>query len=86
MSNHQKKLVDPVFIVMLGVVFVAISIVLIIFGSNSTSLAAPSGPGVMGQLVIAFMTGITTGGLSCLAVQEGLAGEFSRTPSRAGLC
>ena len=31
----------------------------------------------MNQLIVAFITGITTGGLSCLAVQGGLLDQFA---------
>ncbi len=39
-------------------------------GSSTVSLGAASG--ALGQLMVAFVTGLTTGGLSCLAVQGGL--------------
>ena len=57
---------------MLGVVFLAVAIAMIVFQpqNNSVNIAADSG--VMSQLMVAFVTGITTGGLSCLAVQGGL--------------
>ena len=72
MSNKQNKPIDPVIIVTLGVIFIAIAITLFAFQSNSTSFSIASDSGVMSQLVVAFITGITTGGLSCLAVQGGL--------------
>ena len=70
--KKRKSSIDPVIIVMLGVVFVAIAIVLFTFQPNLTSINFASGSGVMSQLIVAFITGITTGGLSCLAVQGGL--------------
>jgi len=70
MSNKQNKSVDPVIIVMLGVVFIAISFAMILFQSGSTGFSNDSG--TVSQLMVAFITGITTGGLSCLAVQGGL--------------
>jgi sulfite exporter TauE/SafE len=69
MSNSQNKSINPVFIVTLGVVFIAIAFMLFAFPSNTQSL---TGSGTWSQLVVAFITGITTGGLSCLAVQGGL--------------
>jgi sulfite exporter TauE/SafE len=70
MSKQQSKSVDPVIIVTLGVVFLAIAFALIAFKPTPQSINADSG--VWSQLAVAFVTGITTGGLSCLAVQGGL--------------
>jgi sulfite exporter TauE/SafE len=70
MSKQQNKSIDPVIIVTLGVVFLAIAFALIVFQPTAQSISADSG--TWSQLVIAFITGITTGGLSCLAVQGGL--------------
>jgi len=73
MSTKQNKpSVDPVIVVMLGVVFLAVAIAMIIFQPQSNSIDIAANSGVMSQLVVAFVTGITTGGLSCLAVQGGL--------------
>ncbi len=72
MSKQQNKPIDPVVIITLGVVFIAIAIVLFAFQSNPTSISAANDSGVMSQLIVAFVTGITTGGLSCLAIQGGL--------------
>jgi len=68
MSKQQNKSINPVFIVTLGVAFIAIALMLFIFQPS----AQPAGSGTWSQLVVAFITGITTGGLSCLAVQGGL--------------
>src|SRR3989304_143509 len=70
--KKRKSSIDPVIIVTLGVVFVAISIALFVFQPNLTSINFASGSGVMSRLIVAFITGISTGGLSCLAVQGGL--------------
>ncbi len=70
--KKRKSSIDPVIIVTLGIVFVAIAIALFVFQPNLTSINFASGSGVMRQLIVAFITGITTGGLSCLAVQGGL--------------
>lgn len=73
MSTKQNKpSVDPVVIVMIGIVFLAIAIAMIVFQPQSNSIDFAANSGVMSQLVVAFVTGITTGGLSCLAVQGGL--------------
>jgi sulfite exporter TauE/SafE len=68
MSKQQNKPINPVFIVTLGVAFIAIAFMLFAFPSNIQSADS----GAWSQLVVAFITGITTGGLSCLAVQGGL--------------
>lgn len=70
--KKQKPSVDPVIIVMLGVVFMAIAIIMLAFQPKSNSINIAANSGVMSQLVVAFVTGITTGGLSCLAMQGGL--------------
>lgn len=57
---------------MLGVVFLAIAIAMIVLQPKSNSIDIAANSGVMSQLMVAFITGITTGGLSCLAVQGGL--------------
>jgi sulfite exporter TauE/SafE len=72
MSKKQTPSVDPVVIVMLGVVFVAVAAAMIAFQPDSNSINIAADAGTMSQLLVAFVTGITTGGLSCLAVQGGL--------------
>ena len=72
MTKHNKTSIDPVIIVTLGVVLLAIAIVLVAFQPASTSLNIVNDSGMMSQLVVALVTGLTTGGLSCLAVQGGL--------------
>jgi uncharacterized protein len=72
MSRNQKAPVDPVILVMIGIVFIAVAIGLAVIQSGSGSATASSNSGTMGQLIVAFITGLTTGGLSCLAVQGGL--------------
>ena len=71
-SKEQKTFVDPVIIITLGVVFLAIAFMLIVFQPTAQSITLSAGTGTWSQLVLAFITGITTGGLSCLAVQGGL--------------
>ncbi|MCE9646881.1 MAG: sulfite exporter TauE/SafE family protein [Chloroflexi bacterium] len=74
MSKQQQKknTLNPVMIVSLGVVFVAIALVLLVLKPGVQSQVLSTGSGTWSQLVVAFITGITTGGLSCLAVQGGL--------------
>ncbi len=72
MSKQQNKPINPIMIVTLGVVFVAIALILFIFQPNAQFLSFSADSGSWGQLGVAFITGITTGGLSCLAVQGGL--------------
>ena len=73
MSKKQNQPVDPVIIVMLGVIFVAVAIAIFVFQPTSNSINIAADASVVSQLMVAFITGITTGGLSCLAVQGGLA-------------
>lgn len=70
--RKQNPSLDPVIIVTLGIVFVAIAVVMLSFQSNLNSINITADSGVMNQIIVAFITGITTGGLSCLAVQGGL--------------
>ena len=72
MSKQKNKPIDPVVIVMLGVVFIAVAVALVVFQSNPISIDIAKDSGAMSQLIVAFVTGLTTGGLSCLAVQGGL--------------
>jgi sulfite exporter TauE/SafE len=71
-SNKKSSSVDPVIVVALGVVLMAIAFALLIFKPNMQSFNLTAGSGPWSQLIVAFVTGITTGGLSCLAVQGGL--------------
>src|ERR1051325_8724134 len=72
MSRNKKPSIDPVIVIALGVVFLTISIVMIVFQSNNYNLNIANNSGGLSQLAVAFITGLTTGGLSCLAVQGGL--------------
>jgi sulfite exporter TauE/SafE len=45
---------------------------MIVFQSNTSAVNITNNAGSASQLVAAFLTGVTTGGLSCLAVQGGL--------------
>lgn len=72
MSRNQNPSVDPVIVVTLGILLVAIAFGMIVFQSDSQTVNIARDSGIMSQLLVAFVTGITTGGLSCLAVQGGL--------------
>ena len=56
--KKPKSLIDPVIIVALGVVFVAIAFALIVFQPNSNSINFAADASVTSQLVVAFVTGI----------------------------
>src|SRR5689334_2836568 len=72
MSRNRRPSIDPVILIALGVVFLTISTVMIVFQSNNYAVKISNNSGSMSQLMVAFVTGLTTGGLSCLAVQGGL--------------
>src|SRR5215213_1076576 len=72
MSRNQKSAFDPVILITLGLVLVTIAVVMVIFQSNSSRVNITNESGTMSQLIVAFITGLTTGGLSCLAIQGGL--------------
>ena len=72
MSKNQRTSIDPVILLTLGIVFVVVAVGLAVFQSNPNFSALASDSGTMSQLIVAVVTGITTGGLSCLAVQGGL--------------
>ncbi|MBV6396159.1 MAG: hypothetical protein HFACDABA_01752 [Anaerolineales bacterium] len=71
MTKQQNPFSDPVVLVTLGVVLVAVAFALLIFQPSGAQTIAPAS-GAWAQIVVAFVTGLTTGGLSCLAVQGGL--------------
>jgi uncharacterized protein len=72
MSGKQKAPIDPVILVLLGIVFIAVAVGLAVVQANPGSIAFASDAATTRQLLVAFVTGLTTGGLSCLAVQGGL--------------
>src|SRR3972149_2323143 len=72
MSRNQKPSIDPVILITLGLVLVTIAVVMIVFQSDSNAVNIADSAGTMSRIVVAFITGLTTGGLSCLAVQGGL--------------
>jgi len=73
MSKEQKPAFDPVVLVALGIGFITMAIVLFAFqNQGDQALNISAGTGLSGRIMVAFVTGLTTGGLSCLAVQGGL--------------
>ena len=71
MSRQQKPASDPVILVTLGVGFITMAVVMLAL-QNQGGQSITIGSGFSGRIVVAFITGLTTGGLSCLAVQGGL--------------
>jgi uncharacterized protein len=72
MSGNKKAPIDPVILILLGIVFIAVAIGVAVVQSNPSIVGIASDSATMSQLLVAFVTGLTTGGLSCLAVQGGL--------------
>lgn len=73
MSKERKSSFDPVVILALGIGLLTFAIVLL-FSKNQggQGVAIEAGENFYRNMMIAFVTGLTTGGLSCLAVQGGL--------------
>ena len=71
-SKNRGNNIDPVFVMMTGVVLVAIALIILLVLPGKEIVPASIFAGLFGQLSVAFITGLTTGGLSCLAVQGGL--------------
>lgn len=69
-KQKQNELFSPVILVTFGIVLVAIAIIMVKTQTDSNNPITSSG--LTNQIIVAFITGITTGGLSCLAVQGGL--------------
>src|SRR6266542_6316039 len=72
MTKNRKRSLDPVILIALGIALVTIAIVMVVLPSNNSSVGIANNSSAMSQLAVAFITGLTTGGLSCLAVQGGL--------------
>ncbi|HEU0294790.1 MAG TPA: sulfite exporter TauE/SafE family protein [Anaerolineales bacterium] len=73
MSHQRKPAFDPVILVALGIGFITMAVVMLALqnqGEQGVAISASSG--FSGRIMVAFITGLTTGGLSCLAVQGGL--------------
>jgi uncharacterized protein len=72
MSQKQKTPIDPVVLILLGIVVIAVAIGLAVVQANPGAIEIAGNATIASQLLVAFVTGLTTGGLSCLAVQGGL--------------
>ena len=73
MSKEQKTAFNPVIFVALGIGLITFAVILFAFqNQNDQAFAIGAGTGFSGRIMVAFITGLTTGGLSCLAVQGGL--------------
>ena len=71
-SKNRVNNIDSVFVMVAGVVLVAIALIILLVLPSEEIAPASIIAGPFGQLGVAFITGLTTGGLSCLAVQGGL--------------
>lgn len=70
MPKKQKTTLDPVILLAAGIGLLTIAVVMLLsqnMGEQGISIGTGSA-----NLMVAFVTGLTTGGLSCLAVQGGL--------------
>jgi sulfite exporter TauE/SafE len=73
MSKERKPAFDPVILVALGISLITMSVVMLALqNQGEQGFAIGVGSGFSGRVWVAFITGLTTGGLSCLAVQGGL--------------
>ena len=73
MSNERKPVFDPVILVALSIGFITMAVVMLALqNQGGQEIPINSGSGFSGRLMVSFITGLTTGGLSCLAVQGGL--------------
>jgi sulfite exporter TauE/SafE len=72
MSKNQRPSVDPVILVLLGIVLITIAVLMFAFQENPGTINLANDSGAFSRIAVAFLTGLTTGGLSCLAVQGGL--------------
>ena len=73
MSNQNKPAFDPAILVAIGIGLITFAVILVALqNQGDQALAIGAGTGLSGRIIVAFVTGLTTGGLSCLAVQGGL--------------
>jgi len=69
----KKSTIDPVILTALGIGLLTFAIVMLAFQNQvENGLAVGADTNSAGRIFIAFITGLTTGGLSCIAVQGGL--------------
>lgn len=73
MSPEKKPAIDPVILTTISIGLLTLVIVLLAFQNQvEQRVSVGADTSSAGQILIAFITGLTTGGLSCLAVQGGL--------------
>jgi uncharacterized protein len=73
MNKERKPAIDPVILVALGIGFITMAVVMLALqNQGEPGYAIGAASGFSGRIMVAFITGLTTGGLSCLAVQGGL--------------
>ena len=73
MPNQNKPAFDPAILVAIGIGLITFAVILVALqNQGDQALAIGAGTGFSGRIMVAFVTGLTTGGLSCLAVQGGL--------------
>lgn len=73
MSRQRKPVIDPVILLTLGIGLLTISIIMMVTqNQGEQGVSVGVGGGLTDGVWVAFITGLTTGGLSCLAVQGGL--------------
>lgn len=73
MSNQRTQPSSPAILFAIGIGFIVFALVLLAFqNAGDQGIAIGTGSGLWGRVSVAFITGLTTGGLSCLAVQGGL--------------
>ena len=73
MSNQSKPAFDPAILVAIGIGLITFAVILVALqNQGDQALNISAGTGLSGRIMVAFVTGLTTGGLSCLAVQGGL--------------
>ena len=73
MDKERKPALDPVILLALGIGLLTIAVVMLVTQNlGEQGISINSGSGFTGNIMAAFITGLTTGGLSCLAVQGGL--------------
>ena len=72
-SRRQKSTIDPVVLTALGIGLLTFAIVMLTLQNQvEQGVADSADTSSAGQILLAFITGLTAGGLSCLAVQGGL--------------
>jgi uncharacterized protein len=72
-KNKNAPALDPVIIMALGIGLLTIAVIMLATqNQGEQGISIGIGTGLSGRIMVAFITGLTTGGLSCLAVQGGL--------------